>query len=191
MQACDSFLESSLKLFRYYKHLGDQTLARLDEDELHRRPDAHSNSAAIIVKHLWGNMRSRWTDFLTSDGEKPWRQRDAEFEDDIADKAQLMQLWEEGWQCLFEALEPLRTDDLSRIVHIRNEGHTVLEAIQRQLAHYAYHVGQLVYLGKHLEGEAWASLSIPKGQSADYNRQKMKNGPRRGHFSDEFLKGDE
>lgn len=191
MQPCDSFLESSIKLFRYYKHLGDQTLARLDDDELHRCPDKDSNSAAIIVKHLWGNMRSRWTDFLDSDGEKPWRDREAEFEDDIADKDHLMHLWEEGWQCLFDALLPLQPEDLARIVHIRNQGHTVLEAIQRQLAHYAYHVGQLVYLGKQLKGREWESLSIPKGGSAAYNRQQMEKGPRRGHFTDEFLKDDE
>ncbi len=182
-----SFLESSLRLLRYYKMLGDRTLSRLSEEELHFAPAPGSNTAATIVKHLWGNMRSRWTDFLTTDGEKPWRAREAEFVDDQPDRAAVMQQWESGWQCVFDALEALTAADMNRIVYIRSQGHTVLEAIQRQLGHYAYHVGQLVYLGKWIKGDDWKSLSIPRGQSAAYNREKMQNGPQRSHFTDEFL----
>jgi hypothetical protein len=132
-----------------------------------------ANSIAIIVQHLAGNMLSRWTDFLTTDGEKEWRNRDAEFETNITNKQDLLAYWNSGWQCLFNSLEPLTSSDLDKIIYIRNEGHTVLEAINRQLAHYPYHVGQLVFLAKLLAADKWKSLSIPKNKSQEYNQEKF------------------
>lgn len=159
--------------FAYYKQLGDRTFDQLTDGELLKEPVSGTNSIAIIVKHLWGNMLSRWTDFLSSDGEKSWRNRDAEFENDISGRDELISKWEEGWRCLFEAITPLKEEDLHSIVHIRNEEHTVEEALLRQLAHYAYHVGQIVQLGKWIKGDDWQSLSIPKGGSDAYNKMKF------------------
>eukprot|EP01136_Pigoraptor_vietnamica_P024971 Opistho-1_new@78476 len=139
------FLKSADRQFQMYKKLGEGAMAQMTDEQLFVLPNEESNSVAIIVKHLWGNMLSRWTDFLTTDGEKEWRQRDAEFENDINTREALMQKWEEGWQCLFNALGSITDDDLERIIYIRNEGHTILEATNRQIAHYAYHVGQIVY----------------------------------------------
>ena len=136
------YISSARKQFAYYKLLGEKTFAQLTDDELFWQPNADTNSVAIIVKHLWGNMRSRWTDFLTTDGEKAWRDRDAEFDDAFRTRALMVAEWEEGWCCLFAALDSLTDNDLERIIYIRNEGHTVLEAINRQLAHYPYHVGR-------------------------------------------------
>jgi uncharacterized damage-inducible protein DinB len=171
--AQNDYLNSAIRLFKYYKSMGDKAIERLDFEQLQWQGGSETNSISIIVKHLRGNMLSRWTDFLNSDGEKVWRNRDQEFEDDFEDKEQLTKRWEEGWNCLFSALNPLKTEDLSRIVYIRNEEHTVMEAINRQIAHYAYHVGQMVFLAKMLAGEKWESLSIPKGQSAVYNKAKF------------------
>ncbi len=137
-------------------------MAQLSDADLHWQFNEDTNSIAMNVHHLWGNMRSRWTDFLTSDGEKPWRERDAEFEPFSADRAQIMTRWEEGWACLFAALESLQPEDLDRTVYIRGEAHSVVEAIQRQVAHYAYHVGQMVQIGKMIRGQEWTSLSLPK-----------------------------
>lgn len=183
-----SYLESVRKQFRYYKMLGDKTFAQLTDEELFWQYNPESNSIAIMVKHLWGNMLSRWTEFLTSDGEKEWRDREAEFEGDIKDRAELLQKWEAGWECLFSALEPLTEADLETAIYIRNMGHSVTEAINRQLAHYAYHIGQIVYLGRMIKGKDWKSLSIPKGKSKAYNQQKFSQPKHKEHFTDEFLK---
>ena len=181
------YLASARKQFAYYKLLGEKTFAQLSDDQLFWQHNADTNSVATIVKHLWGNMRSRWTDFLTSDGEKLWRDREAEFDNDVRTREAMLAKWEEGWACLFGALEPLTDADLGRIIHIRNEGHTVLEAINRQLAHYPYHVGQIVHIGKMLRGEHWNSLSIPRGKSQDFNADKFSKPKHRGHFTDGVL----
>lgn len=183
----DSYFTSARKQFAYYKMLGEKTIAQLPDEALFWQPDPTTNSIAIIVKHLWGNMLSRWTDFLDSDGEKDWRERDAEFNADIADRAELMEKWEAGWACLFQAIEPLSATDLERIVHIRNQGHTVCEAINRQLCHYAYHIGQIVYIGKQLRGADWESLTIPRGASAQFNAEQFEKGERRENFTDKYL----
>lgn len=166
-----SYLADSLAIFRMYKSLGERAMAQVTDEQLHLALDSESNSLAVIVKHLAGNMRSRWTDFLSSDGEKPDRNRDAEFEAPPATRAELMDLWESGWRCLFTALAPLTDADLGRTVHIRNEPHSVMQAINRQVAHYAGHVGQIVFLAKHLQSSQWKSLSIPRGKSAELNRK--------------------
>lgn len=159
-------------------------MAQLSHEELLRRPNDESNSIAHIVHHLSGNMLSRFTDFTTTDGEKPWRNREKEFEEAYPDKASLMADWEKGWSCVFAALEPLRESDLPTIVYIRNEGHTVLEAIQRQLAHYASHVGQIIYQAKVIKGSQFQSLSIPRGGSAGFNEEKFGQEKTRRHFTD-------
>ncbi|MFI5149174.1 MAG: DUF1572 family protein [Bacteroidia bacterium] len=174
MNILGTFLPGIIKNFRTYKGLGDKTIAQLREQEINFRQDEHSNSMALIVKHMHGNMISRWTDFLTSDGEKPDRNRDREFDGDIADKASMLKLWEEGWACLFHALESLKEEDLGRTVYIRSEAHTVLEAVTRQVMHYSYHVGQMVYLGKLIRGGSFQSLSIPKGKSEEFNKGMLK-----------------
>lgn len=158
----NDYLVSALHQFRYYKSLGEKAMAQLPEEKLFWQPDPESNSIAIIVQHLWGNMRSRWTGFLTSDGEKAWRERDAEFEPGLQTREELLRMWEEGWGYVFRAVEPLQPADLLHTVYIRQEPHTVLHAINRQLAHYAYHVGQIVYLAKMQVGEEWETLSMPK-----------------------------
>ncbi len=179
----ENFLESTLLLYRYYKKLGEGALRQLSEEELKRAPDPESNSIAVIVKHLHGNMRSRFTDFLTSDGEKPWRERDDEFVQSLDTREEILQAWEEGWQGVFAALETLTAEDVEKIIYIRNQGHTVLEALQRQLRHYAYHVGQMVFWAKHLKGPSWESLSVPKGKSKEYNAETFGPGPRKEHFT--------
>jgi hypothetical protein len=183
-----TYLESIRKQFEYYKMLGDKTFDQLPDDKLFWQYNDESNSIAIIVKHLYGNMLSRWTDFLTTDGEKEWRNRDAEFENNINSKEALIEMWEEGWKCLFNTLNLLKAEDLNRIIYIRNEGHTVLEAINRQLAHYPYHVGQMVFIGKMTCNENWVSLSIPRGKSNSYNLGKFSKEKHKQHFTDEFLK---
>ena len=181
----ESYLSSAIKQFEYYKSLGDKTFDQLSFEELQKEFTEDCNSVAIIVKHLSGNMLSRWTNFLTEDGEKVWRLRDSEFIDTFKTKDDLINSWTNGWNCLFEALNPLSESDLEKIIYIRNQGHTVIEAINRQMMHYAYHVGQIVFLGKLLKGKYWRSLSIPKGKSSDYNRGKFSKSKRRRHFTDE------
>lgn len=183
----NNFLDSSIKQFEYYKMLGEKTFSQLSDEQLLFQYNEESNSIATIVKHLWGNMLSRWTDFLTSDGEKEWRQRDAEFDNDIADRSELLARWNEGWACLFNAITPLTDNDLTKEVFIRNQGHSVTEAIKRQLAHYAYHVGQIVFIGKLMCNENWQSLSIPKGNSIAYNSDKFAQPKQKQHFTDEYL----
>ena len=167
------YLESAKKEFGYYKLLGEKTFSQLTDEQLFIEANSESNSIATIVKHLRGNMLSRWTDFLTTDGEKEWRKRDEEFENDISTREELLQQWQEGWSCLFKALDSISDDDLSRVIYIRNQGHTIVEAINRQLSHYPYHVGQIIFIGKMLSDKNWNSLSIPKGGSKEYNRDKF------------------
>lgn len=188
METSNDFLESVRKQFEYYKMLGDKTFAQLTDEQLFQHLTDESNSIAIIVKHLWGNMLSRWTDFLTTDGEKQWRQRDLEFDNDIADRTELLAKWNEGWACLFNAIDPLTANDLSTVVYIRNQGHSITEAINRQLAHYPYHIGQIVFIGKLLCDKNWKSLSIPKGNSTAYNIHKFAQPKVKTHFTDEYLK---
>ena len=187
MMSSENYLDSITKQFQYYKHLGDKTFVQLEEQELFWQYNEDSNSIAIIVNHLWGNMRSRWTDFLTSDGEKEWRKRDEEFEDIIQSREDCIKKWEAGWSCLFEALATINEDNFNSLVYIRNQGHTLTEAIHRQLAHYAYRVGQMVYIGKMIQGENWESLSIPKGASKKYNTEKFSQKKSKQHVTDEFL----
>jgi hypothetical protein len=156
------FLKSADRQFRHYKKLGEDAMKQVDDKTLSWQYNPESNSMATIVKHMSGNMLSRWTDFLTTDGEKPWRQRDAEFENDLMTRDAVIQKWEEGWNCLFAALSSITNADLDRIITIRNEELTVLEAINRQLAHYCYHVGQIVYIAKMAKDQDWQSLSIPR-----------------------------
>jgi hypothetical protein len=181
------YLSSVIKQFEYYKLLGDKTIAQLSDDELFWQYNQESNSIAINVKHLHGNMLSRWTDFLSTDGEKEWRNRDAEFENDLTTKEEVIKLWEEGWKCFLDTLKSLKENDLEKIVYIRNQGHTVVEAINRQLAHYPYHVGQIVFIGKMILNEKWKSLSIPRGNSNAFNVEKFSKKKNREHFTDEFL----
>lgn len=183
-----SYLPSIIKQFTYYRLLGQKTFDQLEEKELFQQAGEEANSIAIIVNHMSGNMLSRWTDFLISDGEKPWRERDGEFENQIKTRAGLQERWDKGWDCLFLAVNNLKENDLEKIVYIRNMGHTVIEATNRQLAHYAYHVGQIVFIGKMIRQKEWNSLSIPKGGSKDFNREKYSAGKKRQHFTDEFLK---
>jgi len=183
----NNYLESIRKQFDYYKMLGDKTIARLTEEEIHWQYNEESNSIAIIVKHLWGNMMSRWTNFLTSDGEKKWRFRDKEFEPTIKNKKELLDKWEEGWDCLYKALDSVDEDNFDSVIYIRNMGHTIVEAFNRQLAHYSYHIGQMVFLGRMIQGEKWESLSIPKGKSTVYNAMKFAQPKRQEHFTAEFL----
>ena len=166
-----SYVEDSLSLFRYYKNLAERAMAQATDDQLLAVLDRESNSIAVIVKHMTGNMQSRWPDFLTTDGEKPGRDRDAEFEDPPATRKALMAAWDAGWECLFTALEPLSDADLQRTVTIRGEPHSVMQAINRQLAHYAHHVGQIVMLAKHFAHDRWQSLSVPRNRSAEFNRR--------------------
>jgi hypothetical protein len=166
-----SYLEDSLELFRYYKRLAERAMEQVSDDQLFAELDPESNSIAIVVKHMAGNMRSRWTDFLTSDGEKPDRDRDSEFVAPPATREALLALWEDGWKRVFDALEPLTDADLGRTVLIRGEAHSVMQAINRQVAHYANHVGQIILLAKHYAGERWTSLSVPRNRSAEFNRK--------------------
>jgi Protein of unknown function (DUF1572) len=170
-QFTTSYLEDSLAIFRQYKILADRALAQVTDEQLLLTLDEETNSIAVLVKHLSGNMRSRWTAFLTSDGEKPDRNRDSEFVDPPATRAALLEQWEAGWAALFGAVEPLTDADLGRTVLIRGEAHSVMQAINRQIAHYAQHIGQIVLLAKHYAGNRWRCLSVPKNKSADFNRQ--------------------
>jgi hypothetical protein len=170
-QFTTSYLQDSLGVFHYHKKLAERAMAQCPDDALFTSLDAESNSIAIIVKHMSGNMRSRWTDFLTSDGEKPDRNRDTEFEAPPATRTELLEMWERGWKLLFDALEPLSDADLASTITIRTEPHSVTQAINRQVAHYSYHVGQIVYLARHFAGDKWQTLTIPKRKSAEFNRQ--------------------
>jgi uncharacterized damage-inducible protein DinB len=166
-----SYIEDSLTLFRYYKTLTEKAMTQASDVQLTEVLDPEMNSIAQIVKHMAGNMRSRWMNFLTTDGEKPDRNRDSEFMDPPATRQSVLVLWEQGWQYLFSALEPLSDQDLGRTVTIRGEPHSVMQAINRQMAHYSYHCGQIVFLAKHFKHKDWQTLSVPRGQSAGFNRR--------------------
>ncbi|REA64304.1 hypothetical protein DSL64_01785 [Dyadobacter luteus] len=182
-----SYLTSVIKQFEYYKMLGEKSFAQLPDEGLFLQFGEDNNSIAIIVRHLSGNMLSRFTDFLTTDGEKPWRNRDEEFEPWTGSREDLYGLWNKGWNCLLTTLAGLQETDLEKIVYIRNEGHTVTEAINRQLAHYAYHVGQIVFAAKLIRGQDWQSLSIPRNGSGLYNEKKFNTDQSVRHFTDEWL----
>jgi len=182
------YLESVKQQFAYYKLLGEKAMAQLTDEKLFWQYNEESNSIATIVKHLSGNMLSRWTDFLTTDGEKEWRKRDAEFENSLQTREALLQVWQNGWDCFLNAINSLTIEDLSKTIYIRNQGHTVTEAINRQLAHYPYHIGQLIFIGKMVNNDQWQSLSIPKGNSTEFNNQKFSKPKHNEHFTDEYLK---
>jgi len=188
MKTNESYLDSVKKQFLYYKMLGEKAMDQLEPNQLFFAVNEDTNSIATIVKHISGNMLSRWTDFLTSDGEKEWRNRDAEFENDLQSKEEVLELWNKGWKCLENALESLKPEQLSDIIYIRNEGHTVIEAINRQLAHYPYHIGQIVFYAKQLKNSAWNSLSIPKNKSGNYNAEKFAKEKEIKNFTDDELK---
>ncbi|KEF38579.1 Protein of unknown function (DUF1572) [Schinkia azotoformans MEV2011] len=173
MNIGNEYLKFVIERFKSVKSLGDKTINQLSEEEIHWSYNTESNSIAVIVKHISGNMISRWTDFLTSDGEKENRNRDDEFIDDISSKSELTIVWEKSWKVLIDTLADLNEQDLLKYIHIRGERHLVLEAIERQMAHYAYHVGQMVYIGKQVKDNKWQSLSIPKGKSEEYLKQML------------------
>lgn len=180
------YLKSAKQQFAYYKLLAERTFQQLSDEDLHWQYNSASNSIAVIVNHLAGNMRSRWTDFLTTDGEKEWRQRDQEFEALLRTRAEVMQAWEAGWNGVFDALDSITVEQYETVVYIRNQAHRIEEAINRQLCHYASHIGQIVYIGRMLKGDDWQSLSIPKGQSDTFNADKFGKGKHGGHFTDDF-----
>ena len=188
MEINDSYLNSVKKQFLYYKMLGEKAMSQLQPEQLFVVVNEDTNSIATIVKHLSGNMLSRWTDFLTTDGEKEWRNRDSEFENDLQTKEAVMALWNKGWDCFFDALDSIQPEQLLTIIYIRNEGHTVVEAINRQLAHYPYHIGQIVFYAKQLKTSDWESLSIPKNKSNSYNETKFAQEKSIRNFTDEELK---
>ncbi|WP_353140116.1 DUF1572 domain-containing protein [Pseudopedobacter sp.] len=181
-----SYLDSIKKQFLYYKMLGEKAIEQLNEEQLFWQYNEESNSIAVLVNHISGNMLSRFTDFLTSDGEKPWRNRDVEFANPLKSKLALMDLWAKGWECLMNALDPLTEADLEKVIYIRNDGHTVIEAINRQLAHYPYHIGQIVFIAKMLKNDDWKTLSIARNKSNDYNNRKFSREKERRHFTDDL-----
>ncbi|RTY95222.1 DUF1572 family protein [Flavobacterium sp. GT3R68] len=187
MEINSQYLESVKKQFLYYKTIGEKAMDQLVPEQLFISLNEDTNSIATIIKHLSGNMLSRWTDFLTTDGEKEWRNRDSEFENDINDKAELLKKWNEGWDCCFNAINSLQPEQLSDIIYIRNEGHSVADSINRQLAHYPYHVGQIVFYAKLLKKGDWESLSIPKNKSANYNADKFSKEKTIKNFTDDEL----
>ena len=182
----NSYFTSILKQFSYNKSLGDKTFEQLSKEQLFWSYNDESNSIATIVKHISGNMRSRWTNFLTEDGEKPWRDRDNEFINSFSSKEEMIACWEEGWSCLFENLTKITPETQDTIVYIRNEGHTIPEAINRQLSHYSYHIGQIVTIGKMIKNTNWETLSIAKNQSKSYNLEKFAQNKAKKHFTDEI-----
>ena len=182
------YLPGVIRIFEYYKSLGEKTLDILPEEKINWQYNEESNSMSTIVKHITGNMLSRFTDFLTTDGEKEWRNREDEFRQETMSKKGMMDRWHQAWKLFFEVLNNLKEEDLDKTVYIRNMGQTVTDALNRQIGHYAYHIGQMVYLGKMIMDNEWKSLSIPKGGSADYNAEKFSQPPHQENFSDEFLK---
>lgn len=168
----EEYLSTVIRRVKYYKDLGEKTFAQLEEKDLHWQPSSESNSIAVIIQHVSGNMLSRWTNFLTEDGEKEWRQRDDEFEIHSYSKHQLIDLWDKGWKCFLDTLESLTADDLLKTIYIRQETMTAIDAINRQLAHYPYHIGQILYIGRLIKNENWKNLSIPKGHSQQYNQSE-------------------
>lgn len=180
----ESYLISVRKQYQYYKGLGEKAMNQLNEEQLFWQYNEESNSIAVLVNHIAGNMLSRFTDFLTSDGEKPWRNRDEEFVNRFKNKEELVAYWNKGWECLFQTMDQLANEDLERIVYIRNEGHTIVEALNRQLAHYPYHIGQMVFIAKMLKNGQWQTLSIARNKSVEYNQGKFSQEKGRRHFTD-------
>ncbi|MBX7171890.1 MAG: DUF1572 domain-containing protein [Pyrinomonadaceae bacterium] len=174
-QIINNYLSDAISSFRNYKKLAEKAMAQISDEEFFRLIDEESNSIAIIVKHIAGNLKSRWTDFLTSDGEKDFRNRDSEFVSENDTRESLMQFWEVGWQILFDNLEPLKPKDFEKTITIRSQSHTICEAINRQLTHYAYHVGQITFLAKHFRSTEWKTLSVPKNKSAQFNNFMNEN----------------
>jgi hypothetical protein len=194
MDIYNAYLNSAKKQFLYYKTIGEKAMDQLEPQQLFYALNEDTNSIAVIVNHLHGNMLSRWTDFLTTDGEKETRNRDTEFEEPAfaglsatEQKTKLLKKWNAGWECLFHALDSLKPEQLAQIIYIRNEGHTVIEAINRQLAHYPYHVGQIIFYAKMLKKEEWSSLSIPKNKSNDYNSDKFSKEKSIRNFTEDEL----
>jgi len=169
------YLKSLLLECQRYKSLGDKTFVQLNDADIHWKYESTGNSIAVIVKHLSGNMLSRWTNFFSEDGEKTWRNRDSEFEDTYKTKEEMLVAWEKGWNCFFDAIQEINEENFKNTIKIRNEPHSILQALNRQLAHYSYHIGQIVMLGKTIKGGNWVSLSIPKGQSKAFNLKKFKD----------------
>ncbi|MEO8235500.1 MAG: DUF1572 family protein [Flavobacterium sp.] len=187
MEINSIYLDSVKKQMHYYKTIAEKAMEQLEPEQLFISVNEDTNSIATIVKHLSGNMISRWTDFLTTDGEKEWRNRDEEFENFIETKEALLGIWDKGWNCFFNTINDLKPEQLSAIIYIRNEGHTVIEAINRQLAHYPYHIGQIVFYAKMLKKSEWNSLSIPKNKSNDYNVDKFSKEKSIRNFTDDEL----
>ena len=183
----ENYLIDIRKLFQYYKTLGEGAMKQVSDKDLFWQCDIHSNSIAIIVKHISGNMLSRWTNFLSTDGEKDWRDRDGEFENDLGSQKELMLSWNKGWDCLFNTLDSLQATDLQKTIYIRNSSHSVSEALNRQLAHYASHIGQIVFLAKLVTKEKWQSLSIEKGASKSFNKAIIAKNNRNQHFTDDLI----
>ncbi|QEC53005.1 uncharacterized protein DUF1572 [Anseongella ginsenosidimutans] len=181
-----SYLKSIRKQLEYYKMLAEKAMEQLPEEKLFWQYNDESNSIAVIANHMAGNMISRFTDFLTTDGEKPWRNRDSEFENILSSREQLLTRWNQGWACVLQALDNLTEADLETIVYIRNDGHTVTEAINRQLAHSAYHVGQIVFIAKMIKDTGWKSLSVPRNRSGEYNQRKFDQEKGKRHFTDDL-----
>ncbi len=188
MEINDVYLVSVKKQMLYYKTIAEKAIEQLEEEQLFVSVNEDTNSIATIIKHMAGNMLSRWTDFLTTDGEKEWRNRDGEFENTVNSKEELLKIWNTGWECFFKAIEELKPEQLSQIIYIRNEGQTALDAINRQLAHYPYHIGQIVFYAKMLKNSEWSSLSIPKNKSNSYNAEKFAQEKSNKHFTDDELK---
>lgn len=174
MNFTENYLQSALKEFKRYKNLGDKTFGRLSDEDIHWHANEESNSIAILVKHMAGNMRSRWTNFLTEDGEKEWRNRDTEFEDSFTSKEEMINAWEEGWDTVFNAMGSIGQHNFDSPVYIRDEKHSIVEAVNRQLGHYAYHTGQIISIAKNILGKDWESLSIPKGGSREFNQSMFR-----------------
>lgn len=187
MQTAELYFSSLKKQLLYYKAIGEKAILQLEPEQLFIATNEDSNSIAAIVKHISGNMLSRWTDFLTTDGEKEWRNRDAEFENDLITPEALFEAWNAGWDCFLNTIDSLKPEDLSKIIYIRNEGQTVLDAINRQLAHYPYHIGQIVFCAKQLKKTNWDSLSIPRNKSNNYNSEKFAKDKSIKHFTDDEL----
>lgn len=184
MDSQSTALNGSVRLFKYYKVMTEKTVVQLTDEELHHTPSAELNSIAVLMKHISGNMISRWTNFRTEDGEKPWRNREGEFYDDINSRKELIDHWEKGWNVLFDSLNSIENDEINDIIYIRNEGHTILEAVERHLAHVAYHTGQIVMLAKWMRGDGWETLSIPKGKTEEFNQEKFNKPKTRGFYKD-------
>lgn len=180
-------LQGIRKQFEYYRMLADKTILVLSQDELNSRVNEESNSIAVIMRHITGNLLSRFTEFFTTDGEKEWRNRDDEFEFKCYDRHELISNWDSAWNVLFSTVDSINDHNINSIVKIRNQDHTVAEALYRQLAHYPYHIGQIVFIGKMIKNKDWESLSIPRNQSNNYNQEKFNNPNSESHFTDNYL----